>query len=62
MIVQFLDSVAGSPVYVNPAYVVSLRPDPADPDRLTVVKIRDGETVRVRGDHKEVADKLSRAA
>jgi hypothetical protein len=62
MIVQFLDSVAGSPVYVNPAYVVSLRPDPADPDHISVVKTRDGETVRVRGDHKEVADKLSRAA
>ena len=28
MIVQFIDSVMGTPGYVNPAYVVTLRPDP----------------------------------
>jgi hypothetical protein len=62
MVVQLTDSVAGTPVYVNPTYVVSLRPDPADPDRVTMVKVRDGETVRVRGDHNEVAGKLAKVA
>ena len=62
MIVQLMDSVTGTPVYINPAYVVTLRPDPADPDHISVIKIRDGESVRVRGSDKEVADKLARAA
>lgn len=62
MIVQFVDSVAGTPVYINPEYVVSMRPDPAEPDEITVVKLREGETVRVRGGHDEVALKLTRAA
>jgi hypothetical protein len=62
MIVQFMDSVTGTAVYINPAYVVSLRPDPADPDHISIIKIRDGESIRVRGGDKEVADKLARAA
>ena len=62
MIVQFMDSVAGSPVYINPDYVVSVRPDPADPDRVSIVTIRDQDTIRVRGDHEEVADKLARVS
>ena len=62
MIVQLMDSVAGTPVYINPAYVVTLRPDPADPDHISIIKIRDGESVRVRGSDKEVADKLARVA
>jgi hypothetical protein len=60
MIVQFIDTVAGTPVYVNPDYVVTLRPDPADPTRVTLIKLRDGETFRVRGEHSEVADKIAR--
>lgn len=60
MIVQFMDSVAGTAVYLNPEYVVSLRPDPADPTRVTLVKLSDGESIRVRGEHSEVADKLAR--
>jgi hypothetical protein len=62
MIVQFMDSVAGTPVYVNPDYVVSVRPDPADPDHISLVTIRDKDIIRVRGDHNEVADKLTRAS
>jgi hypothetical protein len=62
MVVQFMDSAAGTPVYVNPDYVVSVRPDPADPDHLSIVTIRDKETIHVRGAHKEVADKLARAS
>jgi hypothetical protein len=62
MIVQFVDSVAGTPVYLNPEYVVAVRPDPGDPDDVSTVKMRDGETVRVRGDHEEVARKLQAAA
>ena len=62
MIVQLMDSVAGTPVYINPAYVVTLRPDPADPDHISIIKLRDGESIRVRGSDKEVADKLARAA
>ena len=62
MIVQLMDSVTGTPVYINPAYVVTLRPAPADPDHISMIKIRDGESGRVRGSDKEVADKLARAA
>jgi len=62
MLVELRDSVAGTTVYINPAYVVTLRPDPVDPTRVTLVKLRDGEAVRVLGDHQEVADKLARAA
>ena len=58
MIVQFMDAVTGVPVYVNPAYVVTLRPDPVDPDEISIITVRDGETFRVRGDHQKVADKL----
>jgi hypothetical protein len=49
-------------VYVNPTYVVSLRPDPMDPQRVTMPKLSDGESIRVVGDHETVADKLARAA
>jgi hypothetical protein len=59
MIVQLTDSVAGTPVYINPTYVVSLRPDPADPTRVTMIKLNDGESIRVHGAHAEVAEKLS---
>jgi hypothetical protein len=62
MIVQLMDSVAGTPVYLNPAYVVALRPDPGDPHRVTLVKLSDGEAIRVLGEHGEVAEKLTRAA
>ena len=61
MIVPLMDSVAGIAVYVNPDHVVTLRPDPSDPDHVSVVKIRDGETIHVRGDHREVAAKLGHA-
>jgi hypothetical protein len=40
---------------------VSLRPDPADPDHISIVRLRDGESIRVKGDHREVAEKLGRA-
>jgi hypothetical protein len=62
MIVQLMDSVAGVPVYINPTYVMTLRPDPADPTRVTMVKLSDGETFRVRGEHPEVAEKLARTS
>jgi hypothetical protein len=62
MIVQLYDTVTGTPVYINPVYVVSLRPDPADPDHVSIVMLRNGESIRVKGEHREVADKLARAA
>lgn len=62
MNVPFVDSVTGTSVYLNPRFVVSLRPDPTDPDHITMVKLEDGESIRVRGDPEEVADKLRRAA
>ena len=44
MIVQFVDENTGTPIYINPEYVMSLRPDP--------VKIESGSiiTLRNRGD------------
>lgn len=62
MIVELFDSVAGAPVYVNPAYVVTMRPDPDDPLNMTVLKLEGGETIRARGAHEEVATKLGRRA
>jgi hypothetical protein len=59
MIVQSFDTDAGS--YINPEYVVTLRPDPAEPERISVVKLRDGETCRLQGTHMEVAVRLARA-
>ena len=44
MIAQFMDSVAGTAVYINPAYVVTLRPDPAEPDHVSIVKVRAPQT------------------
>ena len=61
MVAEFIDSVTGTPVYINPSYVVTFRPDPAEPTRVTVVRLRDGESIRVRGDHQQIADKLSAA-
>jgi hypothetical protein len=55
MIVKFTDSVAGTAVYINPDYVVSLRPDPADPLKVTQVKLDDSETIRIFGEQTEVA-------
>ena len=60
MIVQFMDTATGTPAYINPTYVVTLRPDPADPDHVSIVRLRDGESIRVKGDHGEIADKLAR--
>jgi hypothetical protein len=59
MVVQLTDTVTGTAAYINPAYVVSLRPDPADPDHVSIVRLRDGESIRVKGDHREVAEKLA---
>ena len=60
MIAQFMDTVTGIAVYINPAYVVALRPDPADPDHVSIIQLRNGESIRVKGDHREVADRLAR--
>jgi hypothetical protein len=60
MIVEFTDAVTAAAVYINPAFVVSLRPDPADPERVSILKLEDGESIRIRGDHRQVADKLRR--
>ena len=62
MITHFVDATTGASVYVNPDYVVMLRPDPAEPDAVSVMKISDGETVRVRGGHNDVASRLTRPA
>jgi hypothetical protein len=60
MIAQFMDTVTGTAVYLNPAYVVALRPDPADPDHVSIIQLRNGESVWGGGDHREVADRLAR--
>jgi len=62
MIAQVMDTVTGTPVYVNPMYVVTLRPDPADPDHISIITLRNGESIRVRGEHREVADRVVRTS
>ena len=59
MIAEFIDSDTGTPVYINPDHVMTVRPDPVDPLNVTIVKLRDGETIRVRKSHADVADKLA---
>ncbi|APR78609.1 Hypothetical protein A7982_03956 [Minicystis rosea] len=61
MLAHLNDQVAGTEVYINPAYVVSLRPEPSDADHVSILKLRDGEAIQVLGDHRQVADKLARA-
>ncbi len=58
MIVHLVDSVTGTAIYINPEFVVTFRPDPSDPLHVTIVKLSDGESIRVRGAHEEVAEKL----
>src|SRR4051812_41547559 len=60
MIVPFFEATSGVAVYINPAFVISLRPDPADPEGQSIVKLSDGETIRVRGGHDDIAPRLSR--
>jgi hypothetical protein len=62
MIVQFTDSNAGTPVYINPDYVVSFRPNAEAPLQVTDVKLEDGEELHIRAEHTEVAEKLARPA
>ena len=59
MIVQLTDRVAGTSIYINPTYIMTLRPDPTDPDHLSLVKLRDGETIQLIGSHEDVAEKLA---
>jgi hypothetical protein len=58
MVVPFFDSTVGAAVYVNPDSVMTLRPDPDNPLDASLVKLQDGETLHVLGDHNTVADKL----
>lgn len=60
--VQFIDGVTGATVYINPEFVMSLRPDPTDPDNVSIIKLRDGEAIHVKGAHIDVARMLRRAA
>ena len=60
MIVPFFEAASGVAVYLNPAFVISLRPDPADPESRSIVKLSDGETIHIRGGHDDIAARLSR--
>ena len=60
MVVPFLDNVAGTAVYINPHYVVTVRPGPGDLDRVSIVNLSDGEATRVRGERREVAEEPAR--
>jgi hypothetical protein len=60
MIVPSTESTTATAVYVNSTYVATLRPDPVDTDRVSIVKLEAGESIRVQGDHRQVADMLAR--
>ena len=60
--VQFHDRITGATVYVNPEYVVSIRPDPSNPDTASIIKLRDSETNHVHGSHADVVSRLVRRA
>ena len=60
--VQFHDRITGAPVYINPDYVMSIRPDPGTPDAASIIKLRDSETIHVHGSHTDVVSRLTRRA
>ena len=60
MVVRFVDGNTGTPIYINPEYVMSLRPDPVKIESGSIIKLGNGETIRVEGDHEEVAARLAR--
>lgn len=62
MIVEFFDRTAGTPICINPAYVVVLRPNAANPTAVSLGKLAEGKSLRVRGDLREVTDPLNPAA
>ena len=62
MIVPFTDSTIATAVHVNPAYVVTLQPDPVDMDFVNIIKLEDGGSIGVQGDHRRVADGLARTS
>jgi hypothetical protein len=39
MVVPFKDATVGTAIYINPEFVVSVRPDPADPEDVSTVKL-----------------------
>ena len=53
--------MTGMAVYISPTYVATLRPDPAEPLQITLVKPNDGESIHVRGEQTDVAAKLARS-
>ena len=57
--VQFTESATGGHVAVNPDHVARVAPDPADHAGTTVIHLRDGEDVRVKGAFTEVVRKLA---
>ena len=58
MIVQLLDRAADAAEYINPENVIMMRPDFEPLLEATIVKLNEGKTLTVIGDHREVADKL----
>jgi hypothetical protein len=60
MVVPFFEASSGAAIYINPTFVISLRPDPGEPEHRSIVKLSDGETLHIRGDHHEIAARLSR--
>ncbi len=60
MVVRFVDDNTGTPIYINPEYVMSLRPDPVKMESGSIITLGNGETIRVEGDHEEVAARLAR--
>lgn len=62
MVVRFVDGNTGTPIYINPESVMSLRPDPVKIEGGSIIKLGDGESIRVEGDHEEGAARLARTA
>ena len=59
MVVRSVDGNTGTAVYINPRYVMSLCPDPLNIDGASIIKLEDGETIPVEGDHETVAARLA---
>ena len=56
--VQFTEVTSEAPVAVNPDHVAVASPAPEDHDGTTLLLLRDGQDLRVKGAYPEVVRKL----
>jgi hypothetical protein len=59
--VEFTESASDTPVAVNPDHVAKVHPEPNDPTNITIIRLKDGDEIGVKGRHADVLKKLATA-